>query len=256
LNNIPKPQKRLEVEAKYHDRLFAEQNSDMVYNLPIPPIAMEHLKTLLGCLEGKTVVEIGCGIGEELITLASKGADVWGIDISRKAIERCCQRISDTPFASRIHLEVSDVHNLHFPDSFADIIFGNAILHHLDLEVVRDEIHRCLKPGGKAVFAEPLGHNVFINFFRKLTPGRRTPTENPLRWSDIEMLSQKFRVSHREFFCLPLVAFVPGLLGMPRLFRWSFNILYRVEHGLRLDHVFRKYCWITVLEMYKEDRNK
>jgi SAM-dependent methyltransferase len=177
---------------------------------------------------------------------------VWGVDISQEAINRCRELVSDGPLASRIHLSVGDAHRLKFPDAFADIIVGNAILHHLELEVACGELYRCLRPGGRAVFLEPLGHNPFINLFRMLTPHRRTPTERPLKWSDIDLLSRKFRVSHKEFFCLPIVAFVPGILGMPRVFRWGFSFLYRIEKMLKIDRLLRKYSWITVLELHKE----
>jgi SAM-dependent methyltransferase len=255
-NKSARLQERVRVEAEYHNSASERTGQDLIYGLPVPPVIQKYTDGLLADIYGKTVIDIGCGAGGNLLRLAAKGAHVWGIDISQQAVSRCSQLISGSPFASRITVSVGDAHKMKFPDGFADIIVGNSVLHHLELEVACSELYRCLKTGGRAVFAEPLGHNPFLNLFRKLTPHRRTPTERPLRWSDIELLSRMFRVSHKEFFCLPIVAFVPGILGMRRVFRWSFNSLYQIERALKADRLLRKYSWITVLELHKNNENK
>ena len=43
-----------------------------------------------------------------------------------------------------------------FPDDSIDVVFGIAILHHLDLDLVSREVRRVLKPGGRAIFQEPV----------------------------------------------------------------------------------------------------
>ena len=70
----------------------------------------------------------------------------------------------------------------------------------MDLARARDEVRRVLKPGCRAVFAEPLGHNPVINYFRDLSPRTRTPDEVPLRFSDFRWLREGFRsLRHKEF---------------------------------------------------------
>ena len=51
-----------------------------------------------------------------------------------------------------------------------DAVLGKQILHHLDLGVAIPEIVRVLRPGGRAVFLEPLIHNPLLEGYRRLTP--------------------------------------------------------------------------------------
>src|SRR5207253_636878 len=76
-----------------------------------------------------------------------------------------------------------------------DRIWGNAILHHLDLDVAAREIRRVLRPGGMAVFCEPWGENPLLNWVRKKIryPGKsRTADEEPLRRRDLAVLRRTF----------------------------------------------------------------
>ena len=77
---------------------------------------------------------------------------------------------------------------LSYPDSFFDLAFGDAILHHVELDQAGAELRRVLRSGGRASFIEPLGMNPFLEFARRYLPYRdkgRTEDEIPLRYSDI-----------------------------------------------------------------------
>lgn len=72
-------------------------------------------------------------------------------------------------------------------------MYGNAILHHVNLQAAALELHRVLKPGGMAVFAEPLGHSPLLGLARRNlpSPGKaRDPHERPLRHADLEALGR------------------------------------------------------------------
>src|SRR5262249_35863202 len=63
-------------------------------------------------------------------------------------------------------------------------VWGNAVLHHLDLGRTARELHRVLRPGGVAVFCEPWGDNPLLAWARRCLPypGKaRTTDEQPLR---------------------------------------------------------------------------
>jgi SAM-dependent methyltransferase len=239
---------QISVEKAHWNTTYAEHKPDLIYGLPIPPYPGLHFWKTMKPLSGKCVLEIGCGSGSSLIDLANEGAEVWGIDVSEEGIRQAERLAGDRPM---VHVSVADAHALPFPDEFADVIVGHGVLHHLELSVARDEIYRCLKPGGMAYFNEPLGYNPFINLFRKLTPKRRTETERPLRWKDIKFLKERFSVSHRQFFLLSLLAFPVGMLGLRRLSGVLFRCLYHVEHILQLDRILGRYCWMITLTLRK-----
>jgi len=243
--------RRIEAEKGYYDAVHLDEHGRMEHTHPLPRFFHEYVHSVFGDLHGKVVLELGCGGGGNLITLASRGAVVYGIDISRNVIEHCNRVISKSLFVEKITAQVGDIHAMDFPDESFDIIYGHCVLHHVDLEPAVNEIHRCLKKGGKGIFVEPLGHNLFITLFRKLTPRIRTPTEKPILFSDYEIFSKKFRLKTKEFFVISLIGFIPGLFGFTPFFERSMRILYTLEHTLKLDTVFRKQCGYVVLELNK-----
>ncbi len=85
-----------------------------------------------------------------------------------------------------------DAENLKFNDHTFDLVYGSGILHHLSIEKAIVEIKRVLKKDGRAIFYEPLGHNIFINIFRLLTPSLRSEDEHPLLIKDLELIKRTF----------------------------------------------------------------
>jgi hypothetical protein len=68
---------------------------------------------------------------------------------------------------------------------------------------------RVLRPGGTAVFLEPLGHNPIINLYRRITPAVRTPDEHPLLMKDLKVAAQYFNKVEAQFFNLTTFLAVP-----------------------------------------------
>lgn len=123
---------------------------------------------------GKSVLEIGCGRGENSVMLAERtGMSVLGTDLCVPFIERARQN----NILSNLKFEVLDFNS---PDSFLgkqfDYIVGNGILHHLyyNLDTALKNMKNLLKAGGKLIFMEPNLKNPYIyfifsyNVFRKV----------------------------------------------------------------------------------------
>jgi len=72
------------------------------------------------------------------------------INIFEKELENGKQKALKKSFEINHHL--MDANNFTFEDNSFDIVFGGAILHHLDIKSAIHHIHRVLKPGGKIIF--------------------------------------------------------------------------------------------------------
>jgi SAM-dependent methyltransferase len=158
---------------------------------------------------GKVVLDYGCGPGYLTKYLIERGAvRVTGIDVSEGEIEQARIRAREEGLADKSEFLVVDAHATGFPDDSFDLIVGDSILHHLDLRVALEELRRILRPGGKAVFMEPLWHNPILRAGRALTPTARTPDEHPLTTADWELCGEIFENFHhdeREFLTIPLM---------------------------------------------------
>ncbi len=196
---------------------------------------------------GRRVLEYGCGPGSCSFELARRGAIVTGIDISDEAIRRATEKAAREGLANA-SFAAMNAEALTFADDSFDLICGIAILHHLSLTSALAELARTLRPGGRAVFIEPLGHNPLINLYRRLTPELRTPDEHPLRAGDLRLARRFFgRVEVRYFHLCSLLA-VPL-----RRSRWFVPTVRRLD---RLDQALLaawpalgRYCWTCVIRM-------
>jgi ubiquinone/menaquinone biosynthesis C-methylase UbiE len=116
---------------------------------------------------------------------------------------------------------VGSAHDTPFPNDSIDVVFGIAILHHLDLELVSREVHRILKPGGRAIFQEPVRNSALLRFVRRLIPYRApdiSPFERPLTDAELRQFARRFAAMRMKPFTLPLVKlamFIPRVRRNP-----------------------------------------
>jgi SAM-dependent methyltransferase len=166
--------------------------------------------------DAKVALDYGCGVGPLLLRLLQvESRHVWGFDISEVRIREAQELVEAQGYADRASLLVADAHKTPFENCAFDLVVGNAILHHLDLNSALQEIQRILKPGGTAVFSEPLLHNPMFRIGRALTPFARTPDESPLASDDWEVCASVFsNFRHYEMelistLFIPLGFFLP-----------------------------------------------
>src|SRR5207302_1903430 len=83
-----------------------------------------------------------------------------------------------------VKIVTADAERLPFADASFDRVWGNAVLHHLDLGRAAPELRRVLAPGGVAVFCEPWGENPLLTWARRRLRGgarRAAPPPAPPR---------------------------------------------------------------------------
>jgi SAM-dependent methyltransferase len=99
---------------------------------------------------GLRVLEIGCGLGTDGAQFTKAGADYTGVDLTNAAIELARERFE--LFGLTGKFQVADAENLDFPDESFDVVYSHGVLHHTpDIDAAVQELHRVLKPGGRAI---------------------------------------------------------------------------------------------------------
>jgi SAM-dependent methyltransferase len=181
---------------------------------------LEYAYHLLGDVRGRRVLDFGCGNGENTVLLARRGAEVYGMDISHDIIKLALQRLKLNGVTSGVRFFVASAHDLPLADESVDVVFGMAILHHLDLPPVAREVYRVLRRGGLAIFYEPVRNSKVVKFVRNLIPYRSpdvSPFERPLTDAELRDFATGFsRYSHKAF-TLPHINLANILPGADKL---------------------------------------
>jgi ubiquinone/menaquinone biosynthesis C-methylase UbiE len=100
-------------------------------------------------LNGRRLLEIGCGRGDFALWLAKQSpeSDITAIDFSSAAIEIARERAAKA--GGRVHFEVGNAQSLRFDSVSFDVIVSCECLEHVPRpERMIEEMHRLLKPGG------------------------------------------------------------------------------------------------------------
>lgn len=207
------------------------------------------VEEFLGDLSNKHVLEYGCGLGQMTSLLAKNSAKVTSFDLSINSVNYTKKRAQLNHVDGKIELAVSAGESLPFASESFDIIFGKAILHHLNVHHGWYDLYRMLKPGGRAVFIEPIGMNPILNFIRDHVPyPNKNPrgADSPLIYDEIQAWGKGFReFRYREIQLLSMLE-----RGLGRTIR--LKPLRNLDAFLLRHFPFlRKYCRYVVMYMVK-----
>ena len=116
---------------------------------------------------GKSLLEVGCGAGIDLVRFARAGAIVTGIDLSETAINLAHRNIEQNGLSA--NLLVMNGECMQFPDNTFDVVYAHGVLQYTaDTGKMIAEIHRVLKPGGQAIMMV-YNRNSWLNLMRRVT---------------------------------------------------------------------------------------
>ena len=109
---------------------------------------------LVGSVDRKRVLDLGCGDGLLTATLAAHGARAVGIDIDRSALHAAVARM-DTTQAGSARLVEGRIECLPFPDDAFDIVTGVTVLCLVsDRATAMREAARVLRPSGRLIIGD------------------------------------------------------------------------------------------------------
>lgn len=155
---------------------------------------------------GASLLEIGCGMGTDLLQFARGGASCTGIDLTPRSVEITRHRFALYGYPGSFM--VSDGEKLPFRSDTFDIVYSNGVLHHTPdtAEAIR-EIHRVLRPGGVAKVM--LYHRNSLNYWVEIILRRGILGGEYLRGrTSEEIMSRVIEFSEHE--ARPLVKVYTG----------------------------------------------
>jgi SAM-dependent methyltransferase len=101
---------------------------------------------------GSDVLEVGHGMGGDLMRFSRAGASVTGIDLTPRHHQLTARRFA---LAGRpVDLRLGDAESMPFADASFDLAYSFGVIHHSpDQAAIVREMHRALRPGGRIVVA-------------------------------------------------------------------------------------------------------
>ena len=185
---------------------------------------------------GASLLEIGCGMGTDLLQFARGGARCTGVDLTPRSVEITRHRFAlygmDGTFM------IGDGEQLPFASDSFDVVYSNGVLHHTpDTARAIREVHRVLRPGGVAKVM--LYHRNSLNYWFEIVLRRGLLGGEFLRGRSAEEIMSRV-VEFSDHGARPLVK-VYSRRQARELFRQFRKVEVEVEQLMREElRVFKR----------------
>lgn len=115
---------------------------------------------------GQSVLDVGCGVGNDLARFAQGGAHVFGIDLAPHSIDLAERNFSQRGLSGEFR--VMNGEDLELEDDRFDVVYCHTVLHFTPHPArMIDEIRRVLKPNGRAIIMT-VNRNSWLNFMHRV----------------------------------------------------------------------------------------
>lgn len=129
----------------YRELRYREVNANTLFEIPT-------LISLLPNLEGKRVLDLGCGMGEHCVDYVNRGASrVVGVDISTKMLE-VARKENSNPKITYLNIPMEDIGSI---DERFDVVISSLAIHYIeDFKGVVENVYSLLDEGGIFLFSQ------------------------------------------------------------------------------------------------------
>jgi ubiquinone/menaquinone biosynthesis C-methylase UbiE len=103
--------------------------------------------------KGKSVLEVGCGIGTDATNFARQGADYTGLELSQASLELAQKRFEVFGVRGKFHCGNAEQLSQIVPQAHFDLVYSFGVIHHTpNQRAVFEQIRRVIKPSGELRF--------------------------------------------------------------------------------------------------------
>ncbi|HEX8468207.1 MAG TPA: class I SAM-dependent methyltransferase [Allosphingosinicella sp.] len=130
-------------------RTWAEL-SDMLDRLlaPFVPLVLQEIEPL----EGRRILDVGCGAGALALAAAERGADVLGVDISAPLVEAARARAADLAAAGAEFVQADAQSHRFEPPAFDALVSRFGVMFFVDPVEAFCNLRSAVRPGGRLAF--------------------------------------------------------------------------------------------------------
>lgn len=225
------------IEAESHDEIYADSYPFWGDSLRIDPERVESIfegcykpKTItqsrrkrrllelldLDSIDGKTVLDVGCGNGALSVYMAMHGAQSVGFDISKAGIQRARRIAAANDVADRCEFSIQSASEMAYRSEQFDIVLCSNVLHHIwKYDGTQSELYRVLADDGSLVFDEGIRSNPVYRLcrdtYKDLSGHESELGDIDLEYSDLVEYGKLF--SNTRIDCFTLTSGIKNFLG-------------------------------------------